>query len=181
VPGKTASKTGGLVGKEITFTADGDYVVPAAPKNIFSASRELSFEGTLSGKTVFPKDESIFYLNETNIFDNHYDYYFLNSTGAAFASDNSGVAVAPFHAWFSSRGNMVTEIPTLRIVLNGMARNIADPSGITEAVDEHEGETVSVYTLGGVKVANCANADIRRTLQSLPKGIYVADGRKYMR
>ena len=181
VPGKTVSKTGGLVGKKITFTADGDYVVPAAPKNIFSASRELSFEGTLSGKTVSPKDESIFYLNETNIFDNHYDYYFLNQDGSAFAFNNGGVSVSPFHAWFSSRGNQLTEIPTLRIVLNGMARNIADPSGITEVKEEQEGETVSVYTLEGVKVATCDRTDIRRTLQSLPKGIYVAGGRKYMR
>ena len=76
VPGKTVSKTGGLVGKEITFTADGDYVVPAAPKNIFSASRELSFEGTLSGKTVSPKDESIFYLNAKRISEFFTDYLF---------------------------------------------------------------------------------------------------------
>ena len=181
VPTKAVSKSGGLVGKTVTFFAEGDYTVPAAPKTIFSASRELSFEGTLSGKTVAPCDENVFYLNETNIFDNHYDYYFLNSTGAAFASNNSGVQVAPFHAWFSSRGKMVTEIPTLRIVLNGMARNIADPAGVTTATIESPDDIVQVYTLGGVKIATSTKANLNNVIKTLPKGVYIAGGRKYMK
>ena len=155
--------------------------MPAAPKTIFSASRELSFEGTLSGKMVAPRDENVFYLNETNIFDNHYDYYFLNNTGDAFASDNSGVQVAPFHAWFSSRGIMVTEIPTLRIVLNGMARNIADPAGVTDIAVESPEDIIPIYTLGGVKISSSTRANINSTIRSLPKGIYIAGGRKYTR
>ena len=181
VPTKAVSKSGGLVGKAVTFFAEGDYTVPAAPKTIFSASRELSFEGTLSGKVVAPRDENVFYLNETNIFDNHYDYYFLNGTGAAFASDNSGVAVTPFHAWFSSRGNMVTEIPTLRIVLNGMARNIADPAGVIDAASVQKNDIVPIYSVNGVLVRTVSSDQLSEALRSLSKGIYIAGGRKYTR
>ena len=145
------------------------------------AIRETGMDAVIDDVYDHRADLGVIYLNETNIFDNHYDYYFLNPDGSAFAFNNGGVSVSPFHAWFSSRGNQLTEIPTLRIVLNGMARNIADPSGITEVKEEQEGETVSVYTLEGVQVATCDRTDIRRTLQSLPKGIYVAGGRKYMR
>ena len=130
---------------------------------------------------MVPRDEKVFYLNETNIFDNHYDYYFLNSTGAAFASDNSGVAVAPFHAWFSSRGIMVTEIPTLRIVLNGMARNIADPAGVIDAASVQKNDIVPIYSVNGVLVRTVSSDQLSEALRSLSKGIYIAGGRKYTR
>ena len=76
---------------------------------------------------------------------------------------------------------MVTEIPTLRIVLNGMARNIADPAGVTDIAVESPEDIIPIYTLGGVKISSSTRANINSTIRSLPKGIYIVGGRKYTR
>ena len=62
-----------------------------------------------------------------------------------------------------------------------MARNIADPAGVIDAVPVQDNEKVAIYSVNGVLVRTVSSDRLSETLHSLPKGIYIAGGRKYTR
>ena len=123
-----------------------------ADTKLVKASSVYTFEGTFTGRTV----PNVFVLNEA---------------GTSF-QQTAKATVKPFHAWFASDGTYAQA--SLAIGDFSLSDDISSPVAA-------DSETVDVYTINGIKVNTLRVSDGQIDLQSLPKGIYVINGRKVVK
>jgi hypothetical protein len=159
-----------LVGKEITFSQDGsDYVVPATPKEIFNEARDLCFLATTTGVT--PK-ESVYNC-----------LYFMNEAGKQFDYVKGSKEVEPFRSFFASR----TDASSVSTTTSSVQVVFLDDNSTSAIRDQFiangagESEVVNIYTLSGVKVMSTSQRHLENVVNSLPKGLYIINGKKIIK
>ena len=163
VPGNYKGEEYSLVGKPLTFSAVNATV--KSGKTVADA-QNFDFEGSLAetatkGKYVYKLDEE------------------MNGNNFVYISTSS--TVKPFRAYFTSE----TE------PLDGTALYVASYIDVFEDTDAISDATIntstddrgtfSVYSISGSKVKVLNNTSVSEALQSLPRGIYIINGKKYVR
>ena len=162
VPGDYKGEEYSLVGKPLTFSAV-DAIVKKG-KTVADA-QNFDFEGSLAETTT--KGKYVYQLDE-EMGGNNFVYISTSST------------VKPFRAYFTSESEP----------LDGTALYVASYIDVfedTDAISDVNISTptnhgsLSVYSISGSKVKVHNNASVSETLQSLPRGIYIINGKKYIR
>ena len=150
------------MGKPLTFSAV-DAIVKKG-KTVADA-QNFDFEGSLAETTT--KGKYVYQLDE-EMGGNYFVYISTSST------------VKPFRAYFTSESEP----------LDGTALYVASYIDVfedTDAISDVNISTptnhgsLSVYSISGSKVKVHNNASVSETLQSLPRGIYIINGKKYIR
>ena len=159
-----------LVGKKITFSQDGsDYVVPATPKEIFNEARDLCFLATTTGVNL---KESVYNC-----------LYFMNEAGNQFDYVKGSKEVEPFRSFFASR----TDASSVSTTTSSVQVVFLDDNSTSAIRDQFiangagESEVVNIYTLSGVKVMSTSQRHLENVVNSLPKGLYIINGKKIIK
>ena len=160
VPDATFGEEFDLTGRDIVFSANNYPMKPSF--SAFSDAYNYNFEGTVTGMSSIGKH--CYLLNE-------------GDGGNAFVYTSEGPGLAPFHAMFTSLFQPDGQSGPLRIA------HYKDGNGQTGISTSLAGSTMApygVFTIDGRKIA-IGNEPVQDILQQLPKGIYIINGRKYVK
>ncbi|MBR3389693.1 MAG: C10 family peptidase [Prevotella sp.] len=140
-----------LVGKDIVFHGTNARLVADVPMRLVTS--KITFEGTTAVSNVT-------------------DSYLLNAAGNSFTRGNG--AVSPFRAYFKPKDNALSSKLAIKFVDD-------EPTAITDlTLDEADG-TVAVYTLSGMRVGTVRIVNGKPQTDTLPKGVYIINGKKVIR
>ena len=140
-----------LVGKEIVFHGTNARLVADVPMRLVTS--KITFEGTTAASNVT-------------------DSYLLNAAGNSFTRGNG--AVSPFRAYFKPKDDALSSKLAIKFVDD-------EPTAITDlTLDEADG-TVAVYTLSGMRVGTVRIVNGKPQTDTLPKGVYIINGKKVIR
>ncbi len=159
VPGDYKGEAYSLVGKPLVFSAENADVIS---QKIIADARNFNFQGSLSETAT--TGEFVYLLDEEDN-GNHFIYYSGENT------------VKPFRAYFTSE----TE-PTDNSILR-VASYIDIPTAIDDvatSLTSTPGRT-TVYSITGTMVKHTTGASPREILSGLPSGIYIINGKKYIK
>ncbi len=158
VPDDTFGEYFDLTNRDIQFSAKN--VQMKLNSRPFADAYNYNFEGTVLGMNC--EGLNSYVLNEDN-------------GGNAFVYTENAPYLPPYYAMFTSSFKPNSSNGPLRIAHH--KDNV--PTGINYMVNtttSHNG----VYTIDGRKIA-VGNEPVRDILQNLPKGIYIINGRKYLK
>ena len=167
VPGATFGEEACLVGKPLVFSGD-DTRFPSS--KVVADGRSFDFQGSYYKTSTY--GNNIYKLDEEN-------------RGNYFAYVSGEGVVYPFRAYFTS---MVKPQSGSRLHVASYIKpstNIA--TGIHDIVETTEnGSAVrmtlpGVYTITGRMVSTTSDASAREILNTLPKGVYIINGKKYVK
>jgi len=159
VPGDYKGEAYSLVGKPLVFSAENADVIS---QKIIADARNFNFQGSLSETAT--TGEFVYLLDEEDN-GNHFIYYSGENT------------VKPFRAYFTSE----TE-PTDNSILR-VASYIDIPTAIDDvatSLTSTPGRT-TVYSITGTVVKHAADTTPSEILSDLPSGIYIINGKKYIK
>lgn len=140
-----------LVGKEIVFHGTNARLVADVPMRLVTS--KITFEGTTAASNVT-------------------DSYLLNAAGNSFTRGNGDVL--PFRAYFKPKDDALSSKLAIKFVDD-------EPTAITDlTLDEADG-TVAVYTLSGMRVGTVRIVNGKPQTDTLPKGVYIINGKKVIR
>lgn len=153
VPNSKWGEAYNLVGKKIVF--HGTNALMEKDPSILVGSDLMFFRGTYTT------------LNTANT-------YVLNSTGTKFSFGSN--KVKPFCGFFVAKDLDVFGVGDLNI---GSFED--DTDGIVTLFETTESGIVDVYNVSGVKVGTAEVQDGKVDLGNLPRGVYIVNGKKYMK
>ena len=153
VPNSKWGEAYNLVGKKIVF--HGTNALVEKDPSILVGSDLMYFRGTYTT------------LNTANT-------YVLNSTGTKFSFGSN--KVKPFCGFFVAKDLDVFGVGDLYI---GSFED--DTDGIVTLFETTESGIVDVYNVSGVKVGTAEVQDGKVDLGNLPRGVYIVNGKKYMK
>lgn len=162
VPGEYVSEDTCLVGKPLVFSAtDADVI----SNFIVAGGNSYNFQGSLSTRDTYGK--YIFMLDEEN-------------RGNHFVYNTDSTTVAPFRGYFTS------EIKPREKSFLQIASYVTLPrtSAISEirTVNTGKPKYAAIYNISGTKVKTVpGDLNPSEMLIGLPKGIYIINGKKYMK
>ena len=140
-----------LVGKEIVFHGTNARLVADVPMRLVTS--KITFEGTTAASNVT-------------------DSYLLNAAGNSFTRGNGDVS--PFRAYFKPKDDALSSKLAIKFVDD-------EPTAITDlTLDEADG-TVAVYTLSGMRVGTVRIVNGKPQTDTMPKGVYIINGKKVIR
>ena len=142
-----------LVGKNIIFHGENAMLVADALMRLVTS--KANFEGTTTTNQVE-------------------DSYLLNAAGTTFELGNG--EVSPFQAYFKPKGET-----TLAAKLAIKFVDDDDVTGITNLQTEDGNSVATVYTLSGTQIGTVRILNGKPQIESLPKGVYVINGKKIIR
>jgi len=151
VPGYDYSSEWNLLGKKMVFTGTNQTLY--ADTKITAASNPYVFAGS---------------TYKTNLFG----VWALNSAGSSFVYGN--YIIYPFRAYFRMQSGMINAPEILIIDSSDDTDGIMIPAAGKE-------ETVSVYNLSGIKVAETRMVNGQVDIDNLPNGVYVINGQKIIK
>ena len=160
VPDATFGEDFDLTNRDIEFSATNYPMKPSF--GAFSDAYNYNFEGTVTGMSS--AGLNCYVLNE-------------GDGGNAFVYTEQAPDLAPFHAMFTSLFKHDSQSGPLRIA------HYKEDNGQTGIGSSLAGTAVTpygVFTLDGRKIA-IGNEPVQDILQQLPKGIYIINGRKYVK
>ena len=138
-------------GQTITFSATDAMVVAA--ERISTYSTDYKYMGTITADTL----------------DNAYT---LDADGRQFTAV-SKATIAPFHAYFVANNQ---DAATAKALIIG---DETTATGITDIKTDRQDKEMNLYNANGIKVTVATEYNITTVLKSLPKGIYIFNGKKY--
>ena len=142
-----------LVGKEIVFHGANARLIADVPMRLVTS--KINFEGTMATSQVT-------------------DSYRLNDAGNTFELGSG--TVSPFQAYFKPKDDNQNLSAKLAIKFVD-----DEPTAITDlTLDEADG-TVAVYTLSGMRVGTVRIVNGKPQTDTLPKGVYIINGKKVIR
>lgn len=140
-----------LVGKEIIFHGANARLIADVPMRLVTS--KITFEGTTAASNVT-------------------DSYLLNAAGNSFTRGNGDVL--PFRAYFKPKDDALSSKLAIKFVDD-------EPTAITDlTLDEADG-TVAVYTLSGMRIGTVRIVNGKPQTDTLPKGVYIINGKKVIR
>lgn len=140
-----------LVGKEIVFHGTNARLIADVPMRLVTS--KITFEGTTAASNVT-------------------DSYLLNAAGNSFTRGNG--SVSPFRAYFKPKDDALSSKLAIKFVDD-------EPTAITDlTLDEADG-TVAVYTLSGMRIGTVRIVNGKPQTDTLPKGVYIINGKKVIR
>ena len=151
VPGTHWGKEYSLVGKKLVFS--GSNATLLSNPNAMTGSDVLNFRGVFTTTKLS-------------------GIYVPNSTGSAFVGGT--FTVKPFNCYFVATSSDPTIMNTLNIDSFDETDGIMMPFAVEE-------EMVDVFSLDGVKVGRTEVRDGKIDLNSLPKGVYIIKGKKFVK
>lgn len=157
VPGDYWGKKWNLVNKEITFYGENALLHQYA--HIAAGSREFDFLGTTIGKSV------------TNA-------YILNGDGDMFIYSPTARNVPAFHGYFvfnNDKFHFTSGYDKQPLRIKCVDDEMTDGIMMPYVID---GKRVEIYNLQGMKVSSNKLQNGMLDIESLPKGIYIVNGKK---
>ena len=152
VPGNKWGEANNLVGKTMSFTGS-NAIIYSDPITV-SASDAFNFRGSYATASV-PMA------------------YTLDATGAKFSYSKTAT-VKPFTCYFVKTEDDITDVNDLNI-----GTFIPETDGI-DMMDAPVAGTVEVYSVNGMKVGTAEVRGSSVSLEGLPKGIYIIQGKKFV-
>lgn len=162
------------------FKANRPYIIAVAG-NRWGAKYDLTaknivFHGT--NAEIAYNTQAVVSTNKYNFYGSYRtkaleSAYQLNAAGTKFVGMPS-LTVAPFHAYFKSDGEVITETSgakELKVCILG-----DDPTGIHAVHDENDASSHTIYNVSGVVVGH-GKADF----DHLPRGVYIMNGKKIIK
>lgn len=143
-----------LTNKEFTFSADNVTIEPTQKRLV--SGYDYTFEGTLTGCSQS-------------------DIYKLNTDGDAFTLNSTSIEINPFEAYFTMNHENTTETAAKQLAIGMIDGENGDTDGIDEMEIQSEVSFV-IYNLNGMEVGRG-----EATLQALPHGVYIVNGRKIVK
>jgi len=164
VPGNKWGSAFNLVGKKIEFSAK-NAAVKAGDMTLDAPNR--NFIGCTTG--VLAKDVNIYILNDETGTGNNFDY----------TPDAS--AVKPFRAYFTTESRPLN-IGTKKLVVlrHGMAEVEGETDGIKLVTGENM-KSANIYSINGKIAGRLTSDNIQEALDALPEGVYIINGKKYIK
>ncbi|MBO4849314.1 MAG: C10 family peptidase [Prevotella sp.] len=166
VPGSYVGEEACLVGKPLVFSGDNTQVVS---KKVVADARNYDFQGSYFEASTYGK--FIYVLDEEDRGNN-----FIYTEGES--------TVQPFRGYFTS---MVQPQRNSKLYVMSYIKKHTTPTAVKQveelaAADQMQRSTLKgVYTITGRKVAADTDASAREILNTLPKGVYIINGKKYMK
>lgn len=165
VPGEAFGEETSLVGKPLVFSGDNTSFIS---KKVVADGRSFNFQGSYYKTSTY--GNYIYKLDEEN--KGNYFAYMLGQS-----------EVNPFRCYFTS----ITEPrPGSRLHVASYIKK-QTPTGIINVEETFNGKDNNhtslsgVYSITGKKLPANPNASAREILSTLPKGIYIINGRKYVK
>lgn len=164
VPGNKWGSAFNLVGKKIEFSAK-NAAVKAGDMTLDAPNR--NFIGCTTG--VLAKDVNIYILNDETGTGNNFDY----------TPDAS--AVKPFRAYFTTESRPLN-VGTKKLVVlrHGMAEVEDETDGIKLVTGENM-KSANIYSINGKIAGRLTSDNIQEALDALPEGVYIINGKKYIK
>ena len=164
VPGNKWGSAFNLVGKKIEFSAK-NAAVKAGDMTLDAPNR--NFIGCTTG--VLAKDVNIYILNDETGTGNNFDY----------TPDAS--AVKPFRAYFTTESRPLN-VGTKKLVVlrHGMAEVEGETDGIKLVTGENM-KSANIYSINGKIAGRLTSDNIQEALDALPEGVYIINGKKYIK
>ncbi len=100
--------------------------------------------------------------------------YVLSADGKTFNFVEGEQATTPFMAYFLANNDDAETVKTLYV-----KDFYADPTGINNTVDNAD-KTVIIYNIDGIKVRKAKTTEVNSVINTLPKGVYVVEGKKFV-
>ncbi len=138
-------------GKTLTYSATNTLI--EAAERISTYSTDYKYMGTTMANTL------------TNV-------YMLDANGQRFIATDKTI-IAPFSAYFVANNLEAATTKELVVVDENTATGIADIRS------DEQNKKMNLYTINGIKIATATEKNISTVLKSLPKGIYIFNGKKY--
>ena len=166
VPGATYGEEACLVGKPLVFSGDDTHFLSS---KVVADGRSFDFQGSYYKASTY--GHNIYMLDEEN-------------RGNYFSYVPGDSEVNPFRAYFTS---MVKPQSGSRLHVASYIKPKTETviHDIVEAGGDNEGSIrqslPGVYTITGRKVSANSDASAREILNSLPKGVYIINGKKYVK
>lgn len=155
-----------LVGKPLEFTGENTFF---SSKKVVSDARVYDFQGAYYEANTYGK--YIFKLNE-------------EERGNYFAYIPEESTVQPFRAYFTSIMEPTKEDDRLFVRSYIKRNSTTDIKNVEETVaytQYHRPALNGIYTITGRKVASGDVTSVKAALNSLPAGIYIINGKKYVK
>lgn len=164
VPGNKWGSAFNLVGKKIEFSAK-NAAVKAGDMTLDAPNR--NFIGCTTG--VLAKDVNIYILNDETGTGNNFDYTPDAST------------VKPFRAYFTTESRPLN-VGTKKLVVlrHGMAEVEDETDGIKLVTGENM-KSANIYSINGKIAGRLTSDNIQEALDALPEGVYIINGKKYIK
>lgn len=153
-PGNRWGEQYTLTNKEFTFSADNVTIEPTQKRLV--SGYDYTFEGTLTGCSQS-------------------DIYKLNTDGDAFTLNSTSIEINPFEAYFTMNHENTTETAAKQLAIGMIDGENGNTNGIDEMEIQSEVSFV-IYNLNGMEVGRG-----EATLQALPHGVYIVNGRKIVK
>ena len=170
VPSDFDGEDRSLIGKPLVFSASN---APVISGKIVADSENYNFVGSYYGADI--ESSYVYKLDEE---ENGNNFVYLGSTAT----------IEPFRAYFTSEAEPVEhlilyvasyiDVPTITGISN---LPIEDNSGEGNLDGTDANNLVKVYSITGSLVKTEKGAHIADVLRTLPKGIYIINGKKYLR
>lgn len=166
VPGNKWGTAFNLVGKKIEFSAK-NAAVKAGNMTLDAPNR--NFIGCTTG--VVAKDVNIYILNEESGNGNNFDY------------TADATTVKPFRAYFTTESRPLSASTKKVVVLrHGMGE--VEGEGETDGIKLVTGENMksaNIYSINGKIAGRLTSDNIQEALDALPEGVYIINGKKYIK
>lgn len=164
VPGNKWGSAFNLVGKKIEFSAK-NAAVKAGDMTLDAPNR--NFIGCTTG--VLAKDVNVYILNDETGTGNNFDYTPDAST------------VKPFRAYFTTESRPLN-VGTKKLVVlrHGMAEVEDETDGIKLVTGENM-KSANIYSINGKIAGRLTSDNIQEALDALPEGVYIINGKKYIK
>lgn len=107
----------------------------------------------------------------------------MNEAGNQFDYVKGSKEVEPFRSFFASR----TDASSVSTTTSSVQVVFLDDNSTSAIRDQFiangagESEVVNIYTLSGVKVMSTSQRHLENVVNSLPKGLYIINGKKIIK
>ncbi len=167
VPSDYKGEEFNLVGKPLLFSATNADIIKS---KVFADTDNYDFIGSF--KTTKPDGQYIYLLDE-EVGGNNFVYHEDNTT------------MVPFRAYFTSEtppreGSMLYVSSYIYVPETDAISAVAVDNGQSKKTMPSQ-KILGVYSITGRKLAEATNVSPREILQQLPSGIYIINGKKYVK
>ena len=161
VPDRQMGSAFNLVNKEIEFSAT-DAAVKAGNMTMDAPNR--NFVGTTTGQV------------DSNVFA-----YLLDENGENFTYTADVTETSPFTAYFTSDYTPIAAGARLVIAMRGGFNRMEGDTDAIRLVSDSASDKADIYGINGAKVGKIDASNVREVIGSLPAGVYIINGKKYVK
>ena len=102
-------------------------------------------------------------------------------SGSVLKVSLSGSTTSPFTAYFTSDYTPIAAGARLVIAMRGGFNRMEGDTDAIRLVSDSASDKADIYGINGVKVGKIDASNVREVIGSLPAGVYIINGKKYVK